>query len=70
MGSRYLNGNISKGESILEDVVQKYPDYYYLRIYLGEYQNLIAKNPKKSENSWEEALKIDPDNSLAKLLFV
>ena len=63
-----INGNISKGESILEDIVEKYPDYYYLRIYLGEYQNLIAKNPKKSENSWEEALKIDPDNSLAKLL--
>ena len=63
-----INGNVSKGESILEDIVEKYPDYYYLRIYLGEYQNLIAQNPKKSERSWEEALKIDPNNSLAKLL--
>ncbi len=63
-----INGNLSKGESILEEIVDKYPDYYYLRIYLGEYQNLVAKNPKKSEKSWEAALKIDPDNSLAKLL--
>ena len=63
-----INGNISKGEAILEDIVEKYPDYYYLRIYLGEYQNLIAKNPKKSQNSWEQALIIDPNNSLAKLL--
>ena len=63
-----INGNISKGESILEEIVQKYPDYYYLRIYLGQYQNLIGKNPKKSQISWEEALKIDPNNSLAKLL--
>lgn len=63
-----INGNISKGESILEDIVEKYPDYYYLRIYLGEYQNLIAKNPKKSQKSWQEALSIDPNNSLAKLL--
>ena len=63
-----INGNVSKGESILEDIVNKYPDYYYLKIYLGEYQNLVAQNPKKSERSWEEALKIDPNNSLAKLL--
>ena len=63
-----INGNVSKGENILEDIVKKYPDYYYLRIYLGEYQNLVAKNPKKSQISWEEALKIDPNNSLAKLL--
>tara|TARA_B100001057_G_C22857117_1_gene953097 strand:- start:2345 stop:3931 length:1587 start_codon:yes stop_codon:yes gene_type:complete len=63
-----INGNVSKGEAVLEDAARKYPDYYYLRIYLGEYQNIEAKNPKKSQVSWEEALKIDPDNSLAKLL--
>ena len=35
---------------------------------MGEFQNIVALNPKKSEKSWEEALRIDPDNSLAKLL--
>tara|TARA_B100000902_G_scaffold390139_1_gene438559 strand:+ start:121 stop:1707 length:1587 start_codon:yes stop_codon:yes gene_type:complete len=63
-----INGNLLEAEKILEDIVKKYPDYYYLRIYLGEFQNIIALNPKKSEKSWDEALRIDPDNSLAKLL--
>ena len=63
-----INGNLLKAESILEEIVEKYPNYYYLKIYLGEFQNIVAKNPKKSEKSWEEALTIDPDNSLAKLL--
>ena len=63
-----INGNLLKSESILEDIVNKYPNYYYLRIYLGEFQNIVAKNPKKSESTWKQALKIDPNNSLARLL--
>ena len=63
-----VSGNIPKAEGILNDIVKKYPDHYYLRIFIGHFQNIEAKNPNASKISWEEALRIDPNNSLAKLL--
>ena len=51
-------GNLVKGDSLLQEIVNKYPDYYYLWVYLGNYQNTILLNPKKSERSWEKALEI------------
>ena len=64
----YISGNLVKAEQILEDIVKKYPDYYYLWLYLGSFQNAVVLNPKKAQLSWEKALEIDQDNSLAKLL--
>ena len=66
--NEFVLGNLIKGGAILEDALSENPNYYYLWLYAGVYQNFLVKNPKKSELSWEQALKIHPQNSRAKLL--
>ena len=61
-------GNLVKGDGLLQEVVTKYPNYSYLWIYLGNYQNTILLNPKKSEASWTKALEINPNSAKAKIL--
>jgi tetratricopeptide (TPR) repeat protein len=61
-------GNLVKGDGLLQELVTKYPDYYYLWVYLGNYQNTILLNPKKSEGSWEKALEINPVSAKSKIL--
>jgi tetratricopeptide (TPR) repeat protein len=61
-------GNLVKGDGLLQELVSKYPDYYYLWVYLGNYQNTILLNPKKSEGSWEKALEINPVSAKSKIL--
>ena len=38
-------GNLVKGDGLLQEVVTIYPNYSYLWIYLGNYQNTILLNP-------------------------
>ncbi len=63
-----ISGNILKAQNILNDIVKKYSDYYYLWIYKGNFENFRLLSPNESKISWEKALEIDPENSLAKLL--
>jgi tetratricopeptide (TPR) repeat protein len=64
----YVLGNLVKGDGLLQEIVGKYPSYYYLWIYHGNYQNTILLNPKKSEGSWQKALEINPVSAKAKVL--
>ena len=43
-----INGNVSKGESILEDIVNKYPDYYYLKNLFRGISKSCSTKPKKN----------------------
>ena len=61
----YVLGNLVKGDGLLQEIVGKYPSYYYLWIYHGNYQNTILLNPKKSEGSWQKALEINPESKNA-----
>lgn len=63
-----VSRNLVKAESALNDITNKYPDYYYLWLYTGSFQNMVLLDPDKSELSWEKALKLDPNNSMAKIL--
>jgi len=64
----YVLGNLVKGDGLLQEIVNKYPTYYYLWIYHGNYQNTILLNPKKSEESWKKSLEINPFSAKAKTL--
>ena len=44
------------------------PEYYYLRIYNGNFQNFVMQNPKESKLNWESALEINPNSNISKLL--
>jgi len=63
-----ISRNMVKAESALIDITDKYPGYYYLWLYTGSFQNMMLLDPAKSEISWEKALKINPNNSMAKIL--
>ena len=63
-----VSRNLIKAEAALNDITNKYPDYYYLWLYTGTFQNRVLLDPAKSELSWEKALKIDPNNNMAKIL--
>ena len=63
-----VSGDKVKGSQILEKLVNENPEYYYLKIFNGVYQNQIMLNPKSSEINWKEALKINPKADIAKLL--
>ena len=63
-----ISGNLVKAESILEESLKKYPNYSYLWIYTGNFQNTVLLNPKKSQISWEKALEINPNSARAKIL--
>ena len=63
-----VSRNLVKAEGVLNDITNKYPGYYYLWLYTGSFQNMVLLDPAKSKLSWEKALKIDPNNSMAKIL--
>ncbi len=63
-----INGNKVKAAQILEKLVNDNPEYYYLRIYNGNFQNFVMQNPKNAEANWKSALEINPDSNIAKLL--
>jgi len=62
-----IEGNKIKAARVLNEVVEKYPDYYYLRVYNGLFQNTVMQNAKESELNWKEALKINPGANIAKI---
>lgn len=63
-----VNGDKVKASQILDKLVADNPNYYYLNVFNGNYQNFVMLDPKSSENSWKEALKINPNADIAKLL--
>tara|TARA_B100000767_G_scaffold189167_1_gene176512 strand:+ start:472 stop:2094 length:1623 start_codon:yes stop_codon:yes gene_type:complete len=63
-----MSGNLIKAGAILEESLQKFPNYSYLWLYTGYFQNTVLLNPKKSEYSWEKALEINPESARAKVL--
>lgn len=62
---RYFNGNQIKQDSLVDLLVNDFPDYYQLRIISGDIKNSI--DIKGCQKRWEEALEINP-NSFAALL--
>ena len=63
-----VNGNKVKAAQILDKLVKDNPEYYYLRIYNGNFQNFVMQNPKNAETNWKSALEINPNANIAKLL--
>ena len=63
-----VSRNIIKAESTLNDLTEKHPEYYYLWLYVGSFQNMSLLDPSRSKLSWEKALEIDPNNLMAKIL--
>ena len=63
-----VNGDKVKAARILEKLVSDNPEYYYLRLFNGNYKNFVMLDPKSSESNWKEALKINPNADIAKIL--
>ena len=63
-----IEGNNIKAANVLNDIVEKFPEYYYLRVYNGFFQNVTMQNAKESKLNWDEALKINPEANIAKML--
>ncbi len=63
-----VNGDKVKSAQILDKLVLDNPQYYYLRIFNGYYQNVVMLDPNSAKLNWEEALKINPKADMAKLL--
>ena len=64
-----IKGNKVKAASVLNEIFEKYPEYYYIGVYNGFFQNTIMQNPKEAEINWNNALKINPNADIAKLTF-
>jgi len=56
---RRINGNRTKEDKVLDDLVADYPNYFQLRIYSGGIKNAL-QNIKGSKERWEEALEVNP----------
>ena len=63
-----VNGDKVKASQILDKLVNDNPQYYYLRLFNGTFKNYVMLDPKSSEINWKEALKINPNADIAKLL--
>ena len=68
----FIKGNIVKQDSLLDLMVEKYPDFYQLRLFSGSVKNNI--DIRGCQKRWEEALEINPQSfsailNLAKLHF-
>ena len=63
-----VNGDKVKAAQILDKLVNNNPEYYYLRLFNGNYKNFVMLDPKSSESNWKEALKINPNADIAKIL--
>ena len=63
-----ITGNKVQAAQLLDKVISENPQYYYLRVFNGVFQNLVMQNPKNAQANWQEALKINPDANIAKLL--
>lgn len=63
-----IEGNKVKAASVLNEIFEKYPEYYYIGVYNGFFQNTIMQNPKEAQVNWNNALKINPNANIAKLL--
>ena len=63
-----VNGDKVKASQILDKLVSDNPQYYYLRLFNGTFKNYVMLDPKSSEINWKEALKINPNADIAKLL--
>ena len=58
---RRINGNRTKEDKLVDDLVADYPNYYQLRIYSGGIKNAL-QNIKGSKKRWEEALEVNPQS--------
>tara|TARA_B100000963_G_scaffold315002_1_gene293847 strand:- start:2352 stop:3932 length:1581 start_codon:yes stop_codon:yes gene_type:complete len=56
---RRINGNRTKEDKIVDDLIEDYPNYYQLRIYSGGIKNAL-QNIKGSQKRWQEALEVNP----------
>lgn len=56
---RRINGNRTKEDKIIDDLIIDYPNYYQLRIYSGGIKNAL-QNIKGSQKRWQEALVVNP----------
>lgn len=56
---RRINGNRTKEDKIVDDLIIDYPNYYQLRIYSGGIKNAL-QNIKGSQKRWQEALVVNP----------
>ena len=65
---RRVEGNKIKAASVLKQIINENPEYYYLRVYNGFFQNTVMQNPKESKLNWNEALKINPNSNISKFL--
>ena len=63
-----IEGNKVKAASVLNEIFEKYPEYYYIGVYNGFFQNTIMKNPKEAQINWNRALEVNPKANIAKLL--
>ena len=63
-----ITGNKVQAAQLLDKVISENPQYYYLRVFNGVFQNLVMQNPKNAQANWQEALKINPNANIAKLL--
>ena len=69
---RFFNGNRIIQDSLVDELIKDYPEYYQLRLISGDIKNNI--DVKKCQKRWEEALEINPKSfsahlNLAKLHF-
>ena len=62
-----IEGNNIKAAIVLNDIIEKFPEYYFLRVYNGFFQNLTMQNAKESKLNFDEALKINPEANIAKM---
>lgn len=63
-----VNEDKVKAAQILDKLVSDYPEYYYLRVFNGNFQNFVMLNPNSAKLNWEQALKIYPESDISKLL--
>ena len=69
---RFFNGNRIIQDSLVDELIKDYPEYYQLRLISGDIKNNI--DVKECKKRWEEALEINPKSfsahlNLAKLHF-
>ena len=51
-----------------DKIINDNPEYYYLRIYNGNFPKHSNADPKSAKLNWNEALKINPNSNISKFL--